>query len=361
MERIQVRHINFAKGFRGGERQTLNLIEGLAEFGIRQALVCHPDSELHARAKQADIMTLATLHPVLGHVSLPRFSINHVHEARGAYWAAIENSLRRTPYLITRRIPNPVSGGTVNSFAYRRAARLVGVSHDVAARLGRQVGRSVASILDSCSVSSPDQRTVTALRQQLGGGPIIGHVGALHDHHKGQSILIAAFHDLLAHHPNARLVLLGDGPDKEQFQRLAKGDPRIVFAGFQTDVAPWIAAMDLFVFPSREEGLGSSVLDAMLLGVPVITSAAGGLPELIGRERRRGLMVVLEDPKMWSEAMSQMLANHDMRARMCAAAQEFARGHDIRAMTKDYLELYRSVIEQQASLPARTAQQLESR
>ncbi len=361
MDAIQVRHINFAKGFRGGERQTLNLIEGLAEFGVRQTLVCNPQSELHARAKRADIATLATNHPLLGHLHLPRFSINHVHEARGAYWAAIEHTLRGTPYLITRRIPNPVSGGTFNNFAYRRAARLVGVSQDVSARLGRQVGRPVETILDSCSVSCPDPRTVTAIRQQLGGGPIIGHVGALQDHHKGQSILIAAFHDLLTHHPNARLVLLGEGPDKEQFQRLANGDPRIVFAGFQADVAPWMAAMDVFVFPSREEGLGSSVLDAMLLGVPVISSAAGGLPELVGRERQRGLIVLREDPKTWSEAMSQMLANHDMRARLRAAAQKFAMVRDIRAMTRDYLELYRNVIDLPATRPARTTQQLESR
>jgi glycosyltransferase involved in cell wall biosynthesis len=361
MDTLKVRHINFAKGFRGGERQTLNLIEGLAELGVEQALVCHSESELHAKARQANIATLAAKHPLLGHLGVPRFTINHVHEARGAYWAAIEHSLRGTPYLITRRIPNPVSGSAFNNFAYRHAARLVGVSRDVAMRLERQTGRPVEAILDSCSVRSPDPRSVTAIRQQLGGGPIIGHVGALQDHHKGQSILIAAFQDLLAHHPDARLVLLGEGPDKELFQRQAKGDSRIVFAGFQADVAPWIAAMDVFVFPSREEGLGSSVLDAMLLGVPVISSAAGGLPELVGRERQRGMMVTLEDPKMWSEAISQMLANHGMRTRMRVAAQEFAMGHDIDAMTRDYLALYRSVIELQGAPPTRTARRLESR
>jgi len=99
----------------------------------------------------------------------------------------------------------------------------------------------------------------------------------------------------------------------------------------------------------------------MLLGVPVISSAAGGLPELVGRERQRGMMVTLEDPKMWSEAISQMLANHGMRTRMRVAAQEFAMGHDIDAMTRDYLALYRSVIELQGAPPTRTARRLESR
>ena len=340
---MHIMHVNFAKGFRGGERQTLNLIEGLAALDVPQTLVCRPESELRERAESAGISTRLVTHPLRGHLAAPGSNIIHVHEARGAYWAAIEQVLRGTPYLITRRIPNPVSGSVVNNFVYRRAVELVGVSRDVAARLSGQTGRHVHIILDSCTVHAADPERTLAIRAELGGGPIVGHVGALYDHHKGQSILIAAFQMLTGTYPDARLVLLGDGPDKGEFQRQARNDPRIVFAGFQPDVGSWIAAMDVFAFPSREEGLGSSVLDAMLLGVPVVVATVGGLPELIGAQQR-GLMVDGNEPLKWVGAIRRMLEDAPLRDRLRDAALKFAQAHDIAAMTRHYMDLYEKII-----------------
>lgn len=339
---MHILHVNFAKGFRGGERQTLNLVEGLATLGVEQTLVCNPRSELRKRAEALGIRTWLARQPMSAHLNAPRADIVHVHEARGAYWAMIEHVLHGTPYLITRRIPNPVSGSAVNNFVYRRAAELVGVSRDVSARLGEQTCHPVQTVLDSCTVHTPDPQRVNAIKTELGGGPIIGHVGALQDHHKGQSILIAAFLLLVETYPDARLVLVGEGPDKEAFQKLAHNDPRIVFAGFQQDVGSWLAAMDVFAFPSREEGLGSSVLDAMLLGVPVVSSAVGGLPELIGAEQR-GLLVEGTDPARWAAAIQRMLEESPLRESLRIAALNFAQEHDISHMTSQYLDIYRKI------------------
>lgn len=342
---MHIQHVNFAKGFRGGERQTLNLMEGLAAVGAQQSLLCQAQSELGRRAKAAGFAVRHARNPLFGHHASPPQDgtrIVHVHEARGAYWAAIQHFLHGTPYLITRRIPNPVSAGFFNRLVYRRATELVGVSRDVSARLNRRTGHHVHTILDSCTRHSADPGRTAAIRAELGGAPIIGHVGALHDHHKGQATLIAAFQTLAEHSPQARLVLLGEGPDKGEFQRQARNDPRIVFAGFQEDVGSWIAAMDVFAFPSREEGLGSSVLDAMLLGVPVVASNVGGLPELIG-EQERGIMLDNHNPLQWAAALQRLLENLPLREKLRHAALEFAQAHDIAAMTNDYLDLYRDI------------------
>lgn len=101
--------------------------------------------------------------------------------------------------------------------------------------------------------------------------------------------------------------------------------------------------MDVFAFPSREEGLGSSVLDAMLLGVPVVSSAAGGLPELIGAEER-GLMVDGNDPQRWAGAIQRLLEQAPLRDRLCDAALKFAQAHDIEAMTGRYMDLYEIIV-----------------
>jgi len=339
---LRICHVNFARGFRGGERQTLNLIEGLTRFGVDQMLICRRESELRRRSDAIGVKVTEVAHPLLGHLRRPQSDIIHVHEARGAYWAGIEHAIRNTPYIITRRVPNPISRSAVTASVYRKAAGLLGVSHDVSARLTDQTGRHVATILSSTTIHAANPESVTKIRQKLGGGPIIGHVGALYDHHKGQSVLIQAFHKLLADYPNARLLLVGEGPDRIHFQHLAKGDPRILFAGFQEDIGSWIAAMDIFGFPSREEGLGSSVMDAMALGVPIVASAAGGLPELIGRDER-GMTVTNHDPENWYRSLIQTLSDDAMRARRVAAGRQFANENGISTMAECYLAIYAEI------------------
>lgn len=340
---MHVVHVNFARGFRGGERQTLNLIHGLSGLGCRQTLICRPSSELMQRAQEeTDANVVATPHPLLGHFGPLRADLIHVHEARGAYWAWMQHRLRGTPYLITRRVTNPISAGWLTRTVYRQATVLVGVSSDVARRLAEQTGRKVEVVLDSCVRRSRDTAVRQAMREQLGGTPIIGHVGALHDEVKGQSTLIAAFKTLTRMWPNARLVFVGDGPDRERFQALADGDNRIVFAGQQRDVTAWLAAMDVFAFPSRAEALGSSVLDAMMLEIPVVASTAGGLPELTGRNER-GLSVDGDDPAGWADAIRRMVEDDSFRQPLVQAAREFALTTDIEASAQRYWNLYKGV------------------
>ena len=340
---MRITHVNLARGFRGGERQTLNLMEGLANLGVEQTLVCRNGAELKRRSAHLDVKVREVAHPLFGHVNPRGTDLVHVHEARGAYWAGIEHLLRHTPYIITRRIPNRISDSSITRSVYRGADRLLGVSQHVAACLMRQTGMPVNAILSSTSTLPANAEKVREIRQKFGPGPIIGHVGALHDHHKGQSVLIEAFLRLVQDFPNAQLLLVGEGPDRAQFEALAKGDSRIHFIGFQNDVGSWTAAMDLFCFPSREEGLGSSVLDAMALKVPVIAAKVDGLPELIGNDER-GFGVDLHEPAAWEAAIRRMLGDTAAQARVVQAASRFAAENGIEAMTRSYLTVYEKVM-----------------
>ncbi|HEX7645478.1 MAG TPA: glycosyltransferase [Burkholderiaceae bacterium] len=345
---MKISHVNFARRFGAGERQTLNLIAGLKRYGFDQILVCRPGSELQRRATAGGIDTLGISHPLLGHSRSLSSDIIHVHEARAAYWAAIEHAVRKTDYIITRRTPNPISNSSLTKGIYREAADLVGVSQYVSNRLAGQISRSVGTILSAATDHAPKLEDVQRIRNGLGGGPVIGHVGALHDRHKGQSVLVEAFHKLAARVPEARLVLVGEGPDKARLFNLAKGDERIVFAGFQEQVGAWIAAMDIFAFPSREEGHGSAVLDAMALGVPVIASSAGGLPEMLG-DSERGVLLQNHNPAEWAAAMAAVLAHGNVRGHKVRAAYRFALQHDISRMCDRYVGIYEGVMRRRQS------------
>jgi glycosyltransferase involved in cell wall biosynthesis len=101
--------------------------------------------------------------------------------------------------------------------------------------------------------------------------------------------------------------------------------------------------MDVFCFPSREEGLGSSVLDAMALRIPVLASCVGGLPELIG-DQERGLSVGDHDPGNWEKAIRRALTASVARQRQVDAAYDFAVGNGVGVMTKSYVTLYEKIL-----------------
>ncbi len=119
------------------------------------------------------------------------------------------------------------------------------------------------------------------LRIKLGLPPtvrIIGTVGRLHPS-KGNDVLISAF--LRAAPENAALVIAGVGPQKAALEKLAAGDERIRMVGYCDNVSGFLANLDLFVSPSREESAGLAILEAMHEGVPVIASATEGPSEYL--------------------------------------------------------------------------------
>ncbi len=157
--------------------------------------------------------------------------------------------------------------------------------------------------------------------------PLIGNVAHLADH-KGQRYLIQAMAQVLAQRPDARCVILGDGELRGELEALAREcgvAAQVVFAGFQSDILSWLAALDLFCFPSHMEGLGTSVLDALGMGLPVVATRAGGIPEIIA-DGIHGLLVPARDPAALAAALLDLLQD-PARARALGAAGR-ARVHE---------------------------------
>jgi glycosyltransferase involved in cell wall biosynthesis len=151
-------------------------------------------------------------------------------------------------------------------------------------------------------------------------GPLILNVAHCADH-KGQRYLVAAAPALLAHHPGARIVIAGEGELLPALQAQAAElglAERVLFPGFRTDVPALLRACDLFCFPSHLEGLGTSVLDALAMGCPIVSTTAGGIPEMI-ESGVHGLLVPPRDPAALAAGMLWML-EHPAEARAMGAA-----------------------------------------
>jgi len=133
------------------------------------------------------------------------------------------------------------------------------------------------------------------LRRRLGLGnafPVIGTVGRLSGE-KGQEHLVDALPKILEHFPQAKLLLVGDGPAREALTaRVAQSglEDHVVFCGMRGDVPQLLSIMDVFVLPSLYEAQGIATVEAMAAGVPVVATAVGGVPGIV-EDGRNGLLV----------------------------------------------------------------------
>jgi len=175
------------------------------------------------------------------------------------------------------------------------------------------------------------------------GGLRLGCVGWLLPE-KNQELLIRALPTVLARYPGCRLVLAGDGPSRPALQQLAARlgvAASVEFAGLVDDIAAVYRALDVFVFPSLAEPLGSSLLSAMSFGLPCVALARGAVPEVI-ENGRTGLLVEEPDPAAFTDAVLRLLDDTSLAARLGRAARQTVEERFIVArMAQETVELYR--------------------
>jgi glycosyltransferase involved in cell wall biosynthesis len=155
--------------------------------------------------------------------------------------------------------------------------------------------------------------------------------------------MVAAAH-LLREGRDWHGVFIGDGPERAGLQQAA-GEPgfqgRIHFPGSHPDPIRLLRDADLFVLPSLSEGLGTSVLDAMALDLPVIASDAGGLPELIGSEA--GLVVPAADGEALAGAIGRLLDDPELRRRSVEGGRRTVERYSAAGMASGVRQVYDSI------------------
>jgi glycosyltransferase involved in cell wall biosynthesis len=167
---------------------------------------------------------------------------------------------------------------------------------------------------------------VTQLRQRLGAAPderIVLSVGRL-SREKAQVDLIAAFKhlDAIDNSNRARLIFVGDGPERQRLETKAASlgiSQRVVFTGEVNDVQPFYAAADVMVLPSHSEGSPYVLLEAMAANLAIVATAVGGVPEMV-EDQKSALLVPASDPQAMAIAIDCILSDPELASRLTANA-----------------------------------------
>ncbi len=158
------------------------------------------------------------------------------------------------------------------------------------------------------------------------GGPIIVHVAMLRGE-KGHMTLLSALHDLRERWPDVRYVIAGEGGERErinsEIRRLGL-ESRVYMAGMISPVASLISRSDLLVMPSSYEPLGMAQIEALALGVPVIASRTGGIPETV-EHAATGLLADPNQVAAWASVLDEALSNPERMRTLARAGREVVR------------------------------------
>ena len=353
---MKVLHLNLQITWGGGENQSLLLMRALAGHGVRNHLLCRPGGVLERRLREAlpdavvhhlpaSLWLLLTLRRHTARLQAELgFDVIHSHtgrEMRGL--GAVTDAVT----VAHRRVPDPVSRAALRG--YSGVQGVIAVSAEIARRLAGQglKGPEVRVIH-----SAVDTEEAASGREDLPGQPAFLYLGRLL-RHKGLDGLLRAHVQLLTRVPGAVLHLVGEGPDEQRLKSLAgKLLPAsaVVFHGFRTNPRDFIAGAHALILASRDEGLGTVVLQAQFQACPAVVSDAGGLPETI-RDGVTGLLVPAGDVPALAAALERLALEPGLREQLAAAGPEHIRQHfSLAALGQQTLDFYREL---HARLPGR--------
>jgi glycosyltransferase involved in cell wall biosynthesis len=233
------------------------------------------------------------------------------------------------------------------------------------------VSDGVAQVLDGSGVAAkkiiriangidltPYEEAIPAARRELhdSNAPIVGLVGRLVQE-KGCFEFVRAAAQVLPTFPEARFLLVGEGPERDSLEQLARDlqiDKSVVFAGHRNDMPSVYASLAICVLPSFEEGMPMTLMEAMAAGRSVIATPVGQIPAMVDQETN-GLLVNPGNVGELSSAMMRLLGDVVLRQRMGENGREKAqRLFSADSMARAYLNLYRHVLRGQTGEAVRS-------
>lgn len=255
----------------------------------------------------------------------------HAHDPHAVAMAALALSFSapepRPPLIASRRVDFHLQNHSFSRWKYRQMDLFIAASNAIRRVLEHDgiPSSRIVVVHDGIDVGKIKRLPVQDLHKELWlphGAPVITNVGALVAH-KGQKYLIDAMPQVLREVPDAHLVIFGEGELRGSLERQVKElhlEKHVLLPGFREDVLQLVKSTDLFVMSSVTEGLGSTVLDAMAMGLPVVGTNAGGIPEAV-INGETGLLVPTADAGALAAAIVRLLKDPAARKRMGHAGQ----------------------------------------
>jgi glycosyltransferase involved in cell wall biosynthesis len=351
VDRPRILHVDSGRSWRGGQRQVFLLANGLRDLGYRVLIVAPTGAPLIRRAERAGLPTYRLTLRGEWDVSSARelravarewkADVVHAHDARSHSIAKLALiGKRKIRLVVTRRVAFPPKQVWLK---YRHGVdAFIAISNAVKAVMVKAGIPSGNIEVVHSGVPAPQVKRPRNWRRERGWPPssvVCGIVGAM-TQEKGLDMIAGIARRLPGEvFRRTRIVLLGGK---------GKGGTTVAGvegfdAGFVEEIHDAMAGLDVLWHPSKSEGLGTSVIDAMAIGVPPIAFAVGGLPEVI-EDGKSGILVPPGDLNAFTRAAAELVTSDSLRARLAEGAKVRAREFDAKTMIERTAEVYDRVV-----------------
>lgn len=197
------------------------------------------------------------------------------------------------------------------------------------------------------NVISQDEKLAQRKKFALGKEPVIGIIARLSDV-KGQDILISSMPYILKTIPDAKLLVIGEGKMKDVLKKMVNDldlEKNVIFLPNVINTKETLSTLDVFVMPSRQEGLGLSIMEAQACGLAVVASRVGGIPSLI-EDGKTGFLFESENSKDLAEKIITVLNDPDRACQMGRSARSFiVENHSAEKMIEGTLNVYKELVQ----------------
>ena len=354
-------HTESSKGWGGQENRTLQESIGLRQRGARVIILCQPDSVLGRRASSEGIEVrtcrmeksydIFAIKYILKLIKAENIDVITTHSGRDSLLAGIAGRISgKKPLIIrTRHLAMPITSRFTYNFL---SDKIVTVSEYVRQYLISE-GISSEKITAIPTGIDPEQfspdKAAAVLREELKLSPDIPLVGtiAILRRKKGHHVLLNAITLVLEKIPEAVFIFAGDGPQKQNIlNRISELGllNKVVMLGLRKDIPDILKSIDVFVLPTLQEALGTSFLEAMAMGKPVIGTNVGGVGEVI-KDGVNGYLVEPDNPVALADAIIKMFRDKEKAGQMGIEGRKIAKqDFSLEKMREGMFALYSSLL-----------------
>ncbi|MBT30129.1 MAG: hypothetical protein CMO01_10760 [Thalassobius sp.] len=367
---MKVLHLSSEASWRGGEQQIAYLLTELQKLNVDVMVACKKGSPFEDFCTQERIPYKAinfshqyapgTALKIKNICNQFQADILHMHSSKSHGAGVIATLLgAKANLVLSRRVDFPVKQGMLSQFKYNFEGikRIICVSDAIKNITAKGIKDSTKLVTVHSGIDidkfHPESVNKSILHTQFNiptDKIIIGNTSALAPH-KDYFTFIDTAEILLKEHKNLHFCIIGKGKLKEEIESYIQKkqlSEHFTLTGFINNIPEVLPALDMFLMTSETEGLGTSILDAFAAKVPVVATAAGGIPEMI-IHKKTGMLAPIKDAENLARNVNELLANANLRAELIAGAYQHLQSFSKEQTALKTLEIYKEILSEKAT------------
>ncbi|MEX2235348.1 MAG: glycosyltransferase family 4 protein [Cyclobacteriaceae bacterium] len=362
---MRVLHMSSEEGWRGGEQQVAYLLEDLLHKNVKNVLAVRAGSRLEHFSREKKIscytvrfsnsMDFFSAFKINKICRNEKIDIIHLHTSKAQGVGVLSTFYgNRVPMVLSRRVAFLPGKNIFSRWKYNQnqIKKILCVSEKIMTIMQHYVRDRSKCItiysgidLGKFTNIKPDRKFLVNEFNLDPERVIIASIGAI-DASKDHFTFVDTIERLVASGNAVQGLIIGDGPLSlvlKNYVQTKALDNHVRFAGYRKDVAIILASSDIFLMTSKEEGLGTSLLDAFLARIPVVATDAGGIPEIV-RHLETGLLAPVKDSAKLSENVIRLLTDRQLRERLIDQAYGFVKKFSKEETSSKTYKVYQEVL-----------------